>query len=99
MSRCADRRASSLALSCTIRELWSPETPDLYDVTFELRRGAAVLDRVNPYFGFRSVAVGRRPDDAQRPADLPEDGARSGLLAGKHAHAAHPTKPSSTTSA
>jgi beta-galactosidase/beta-glucuronidase len=37
--------------------LWSPEGPNLYDVTFELRRGEDVLDRVESYFGFRSVAV------------------------------------------
>jgi len=35
--------------------LWSPETPTLYDVTFELRRNGTVLDRVRSYFGFRSV--------------------------------------------
>ncbi|MCC6293752.1 MAG: glycoside hydrolase family 2 [Bryobacterales bacterium] len=38
--------------------LWSPETPNLYDVTFELRRGGQVLDRVKSYFGFRTVAMG-----------------------------------------
>jgi len=37
--------------------LWSPGDPQLYDVTFELRRGAAVLDRVSSYFGFRSVTA------------------------------------------
>ena len=36
---------------------WSPERPSLYDVFFELRRGTTVLDRVNSYFGFRSIAV------------------------------------------
>jgi beta-galactosidase/beta-glucuronidase len=37
--------------------LWSPATPNLYDVTFELRHQDKVLDRVSSYFGFRSVAV------------------------------------------
>jgi len=37
--------------------LWSPGDPQLYDVTFELRSAGAVLDRVNSYFGFRSVSV------------------------------------------
>jgi len=37
--------------------LWSPADPQLYDVTFELRRGSAVLDRVSSYFGFRSVST------------------------------------------
>ncbi len=37
--------------------LWSPRSPNLYDVTFELRRGSAVVDRVQSYFGFRAVGV------------------------------------------
>ncbi len=37
--------------------LWSPQSPSLYDVAFELRRGSAVLDRVNSYFGFRTVTA------------------------------------------
>src|SRR5579863_1595391 len=36
---------------------WSPSNPQLYDVTFELRQGSAVLDRVSSYFGFRSVSI------------------------------------------
>ena len=38
-------------------KLWSVESPSLYDVVFELRRGAEVLDRVHSYFGFRSVGA------------------------------------------
>ena len=38
-------------------KLWSVESPNLYDVVFELRRGKQVLDRVHSYFGFRSVGV------------------------------------------
>jgi beta-galactosidase/beta-glucuronidase len=37
--------------------LWAPNSPNLYDVTFEVRRGAQVLDRVQSYFGFRSVGI------------------------------------------
>lgn len=37
--------------------LWSPASPNLYDVTLELHRGAELLDRVQSYFGFRSVAA------------------------------------------
>ncbi len=47
-------RASALTL-VSDPKLWSPGRPRLYDVTFELRNGAIVLDRVNSYFGFRSV--------------------------------------------
>ena len=36
---------------------WSPSSPNLYDVTLELRRGETVLDRVHSYFGFRTVTA------------------------------------------
>ncbi len=36
---------------------WSPKSPNLYDAIFELRRGGEVLDRVQSYFGIRSVGV------------------------------------------
>ena len=38
-------------------KLWSPESPNLYDVSFEIRSGAEVLDRVQSYFGFRTVSI------------------------------------------
>lgn len=47
-----------LALAVQEPRLWSAGSPNLYDVTFELRRGGAVLDRVQSYFGFRSVSTG-----------------------------------------
>jgi len=49
-------RATALA-SVPDPRLWSTGDPQLYDVTFELRRGGVVLDRVTSYFGFRSLAV------------------------------------------
>jgi beta-galactosidase/beta-glucuronidase len=36
---------------------WSPDSPNLYDVTFELIDGSRVLDRVDSYFGFRSIST------------------------------------------
>ena len=57
----ASARASGerVSVGALVRDprLWHPSTPNLYDVTFELRRGGSVLDRVNSYFGFRSVSV------------------------------------------
>src|SRR5574340_76045 len=44
-------------LSVSEPRLWSPQSPSLYDVAFELRRGATVVDHVNSYFGFRTVAA------------------------------------------
>ncbi|MCA0457727.1 MAG: glycoside hydrolase family 2 [Chloroflexi bacterium] len=37
--------------------LWSPETPNLYDIRFKLTSGGAVLDEVQSYFGMRSVKL------------------------------------------
>jgi len=37
--------------------LWSPEHPNLYDITFRLVRGADVLDEVESYFGMRKVSI------------------------------------------
>lgn len=51
--------------------LWSVDTPNLYDVTYELRQGEEVLDRVQSYIGFRSVAIdGGRVTINRRPVYL-----------------------------
>jgi beta-galactosidase/beta-glucuronidase len=49
-------RAGAIAL-ISDPKLWSPRRPRLYDVTFELRRGSTVVDRVSSYFGYRSVTA------------------------------------------
>ncbi|MCC6857097.1 MAG: glycoside hydrolase family 2 [Bryobacterales bacterium] len=52
-------------------KLWSPGAPNLYGLRFELRKAAAVLDRVDSYFGFRSVGVsGGRVTLNNRPVYL-----------------------------
>jgi beta-galactosidase/beta-glucuronidase len=37
--------------------LWSPDTPNLYDVRFELHGRKGLLDTVDAYFGFRAVSA------------------------------------------
>lgn len=37
--------------------LWTPETPNLYDVTFELLIDGTVVDSVKSYFGMRKVSI------------------------------------------
>ncbi|MCL1888063.1 MAG: beta-galactosidase, partial [Kiritimatiellaeota bacterium] len=37
--------------------LWEPGKPFLYDITFELTRGAEVVDRAKSYAGMRSVSI------------------------------------------
>ena len=56
MSTPEEKRATASAFVRSPR-LWSVESPNLYDVVFELRRGAQVLDRVKSYFGFRNVSI------------------------------------------
>jgi hypothetical protein len=50
----------STTVSVTDPRLWSPNSPNLYDVTFELLKGDRVVDKVQSYFGFRTVATDGR---------------------------------------
>ncbi|MCA0755977.1 glycoside hydrolase family 2 [Paenibacillus sp. N4] len=36
---------------------WTPEKPNLYDVTFHLLDGGVVLDEVESYFGMRKISI------------------------------------------
>ncbi len=47
----------ALTLGLVRQKLWSPEHPNLYDLTLELLTGDEVLDRVESYFGQRKIAV------------------------------------------
>jgi beta-galactosidase/beta-glucuronidase len=49
---------TNAAIAIANPRFWSVESPQLYDVVFELHRGAEVLDRVSSYFGIRSISVG-----------------------------------------
>jgi beta-galactosidase/beta-glucuronidase len=51
-------RATAL-LSIDEPKLWSPPSPSLYDLALELRRNGVLLDRVQTYFGIRSVTAER----------------------------------------
>ena len=46
-------------LSIDEPKLWSPSSPNLYGLALELRRGGVLLDRVETYFGIRSVTAER----------------------------------------
>jgi len=54
-----DGSRSTLLLYIDHPKRWSPDSPTLYDLVLELRRGSAVLDRVHSYFGFRTIAAER----------------------------------------
>ena len=47
-----------LVLDIKDPKLWSPEDPFLYDLRLELRKGEAVVDRVQSYFGMRKISTG-----------------------------------------
>jgi len=50
-----------IALPIDRPKLWAPDSPFLYNLRVELRRGAERADAVASYFGMRKVAIG--PDD------------------------------------
>jgi len=52
-----DGPRASMVLLISEPHLWWPSNPQLYDVSFDLRRGSDVVDHVNSYFGFRSVTI------------------------------------------
>jgi beta-galactosidase/beta-glucuronidase len=48
---------ATVVLTLPGQKLWSPEQPNLYDLSLELTAGNDVLDRVESYFGQRKVAT------------------------------------------
>jgi beta-galactosidase/beta-glucuronidase len=38
-------------------KLWSPESPHLYNIVYEVKRGGKVIDRVQSYVGMRKVHI------------------------------------------
>jgi len=45
----------SLVLNIENPKLWSPESPFLYDLTLELKKGDKVIDHIKSYFGMRKI--------------------------------------------
>jgi hypothetical protein len=48
---------SALVLKIDHANLWSPDSPNLYDLKVELLNGSAVADSVASYFGMRKIEV------------------------------------------
>jgi len=53
--------ASAVITSASVTEwgihTWSPEHPDLYDISFTLKRNGKVFDEVLSYFGMREIRI------------------------------------------
>ncbi|MDD3586797.1 MAG: glycoside hydrolase family 2 TIM barrel-domain containing protein, partial [Thermoguttaceae bacterium] len=45
---------------------WTPDTPELYPVKFELLRNGKVVDQVESYFALRKISLGKTPDGVVR---------------------------------
>jgi hypothetical protein len=43
-------------------KLWSPDSPFLYDLEFELKQGATTVDKMASYFAMRKHSIGKGPD-------------------------------------
>lgn len=52
-----DGPRTTLALNVTDPELWSPETPNLYDLQLELHGSEGLIDSVESYFGYRFIST------------------------------------------
>jgi hypothetical protein len=59
VARASGKTGSPLAVAIPNPKLWSPDSPFLYDLAVELRKGGRTLDRVDSYFGMRKVSLGR----------------------------------------
>lgn len=56
-SAAANWRDTRFTVPMAGAELWEPGNPKLYDITLELTQSGRVIDRVQSYFGMRSVAL------------------------------------------
>jgi hypothetical protein len=50
---------NTLVLDITDPKLWSPDSPFLYDLKVQLRKGDTVIDEVGSYFGMRKISLAK----------------------------------------
>lgn len=56
-ARTHDAASQTFTLDSASLRLWSPETPNLYDVTVRVLQDGGAVDTVESYFGMRKIAV------------------------------------------
>ncbi|MHA1232069.1 MAG: glycoside hydrolase family 2 protein [Candidatus Helarchaeota archaeon] len=55
-----------LELNIPEPNLWSPETPFLYDLVLKLKRNDTIIDEVKSYFGMRKISIGKDDEGITR---------------------------------
>ncbi len=60
----ATKRSFTLVSLVHDPKLWSPESPNLYDLTLELKSADGQVDAIHTYFGLRTVSRGKYGDEA-----------------------------------
>ena len=53
-------------LACPGAELWSPDTPNLYDVKIDLVQNGQTVDSVGSYYAMREISLGKTEDGILR---------------------------------
>ena len=54
---------TKITLNVSDPKLWSPESPTLYPITLELKKGDQVVDSIQTYFGLRTIERGKLPGE------------------------------------
>lgn len=57
VTKLSGKAGVELSIPINNPKLWSPDAPFLYGLTVELKRGAAIVDAVDSYFGMRKISV------------------------------------------
>ncbi|MGQ8335469.1 sugar-binding domain-containing protein [Sunxiuqinia sp. A32] len=60
------KAADKIVLDIPSPKLWSPETPELYQMTVSLTKNGALLDEVDSYFAMRKISMVKDENGFQR---------------------------------
>lgn len=61
-----DNCNNNITLNIPDPELWTPDSPFLYDILIELKNGNKTIDKLKGYAGLRKISVGRTADGFTR---------------------------------